>query len=59
MLTRVTDWLGEMRALWTELGRLEHEHKQPAQTQNYYGRLGEMGHPDDRADDWPAAHTGQ
>jgi hypothetical protein len=25
----------------------------------YYGRLGEMGHPDDRAADWPGADTGQ
>lgn len=24
----------------------------------YYGRLGEMGHAEDRADDWPSADTG-
>jgi hypothetical protein len=31
---------------------------QPPMAQiTYYGRFGELGHPDDRADDWPEADS--
>lgn len=60
MLGHARSWLGDVRAIWADLTRLEAEAKEPVKASiTYYGRLGEMGHEDDRADDWPSADTGQ
>ena len=60
---RLRDWVldrvADQRALWSELGRLQAEveaETPPVQASiTYYGTLGEMGHEEDRADDWPEA----
>lgn len=57
MLGPVGEWFGDVRAIWAELGRLKPAVPVKASI-TYYGNLGEMGHPDDRADDWPEADTG-
>lgn len=60
MFGRLRGWLGDQHAIWHELGRIEAEGKPPVTASiTYYGRLGEMGHVDDRATDWPPADTGQ
>jgi hypothetical protein len=56
VLGRLTRWLSSSRA--TRAPQPPEVEAPGAASITYYGRLGEMGHPDDRADDWPPAHTG-
>lgn len=59
MLGSIRDWFADMRAICTELDRVAEADRPPVMAQiTYYGRLGEMGHIEDRADDWPGADTG-
>lgn len=60
MLARLVDWARDLCAIWGEFGHLQAEveaEPEPPVMANitYYGALGEMGHEDDRAHDWPEA----
>jgi hypothetical protein len=57
MRGRLLAWARDWRHIWDELGRLEAEAKAPLHA-DLSGHLGEMGHPQDRADDWNAFDTG-
>jgi hypothetical protein len=55
---RLLAWARDWRHTWDGLGRLQAEAAVQDTAPVFYGRLGEMGHPDDRADDWPPCDTG-
>lgn len=65
LIVRLSTWVLDRRDLWNEIGAHQAQRKADQQvgvmaTITYYGRLGEMGGSDDRADpdEWGHADTG-